>query len=159
MSIPIQNFNSFIRNYFVERNLLFVAFPRKLYTEYKCNGLFLRYYSGSKRRDTEVHNLRDDILNLVIKGRECYSSVFLPGLFAKIVFFSVSIFNANIRVYNVDKKEISYSVGATTRADGEGSLPLPYSEVGDQLLTFLFFQSVSDPSQVSQSQFLGSVTA
>ncbi len=62
-------------------------------------------------------------------------------------------------VYNVDKKEISYSVGATTRAGGEGSLPLPYSEVGDQLLTFLFFQSVSDPSQVSQSQFLGSVTA
>lgn len=62
-------------------------------------------------------------------------------------------------VYNVDNKEISYSVGATTRADGEGSLPLPYHEVGDQLLTFMFFQSASDPLQVSQSQFLGSVTA
>ncbi len=64
-----------------------------------------------------------------------------------------------ILVYNVDKKEISYSVGATTRAEGEGSLPLPYSEVGDQLLLFLFFQSTSDPLLVSTSQFLGNVTA
>lgn len=64
-----------------------------------------------------------------------------------------------ILVYNVDKKEISYSVGVTTHAQGEGSLPLPYSEVCDQLLLFLFFQSASDPLLVSTSQFLGNVTA
>ncbi|MBB3187376.1 DUF6266 family protein [Microbacter margulisiae] len=65
---------------------------------------------------------------------------------------------AVLLVYNVDKQEVSYSFGMTTRSNGEGSLPLPYNETGDHLLMYLFFQAEDNPLQVSTSQYLGSVT-
>lgn len=65
---------------------------------------------------------------------------------------------AVLLVYNVDKGEFSYSVGAVTRASKVGILNLPYQEVGDRLLFYLFFQSATDALQVSSSQFLGSAT-
>ena len=64
---------------------------------------------------------------------------------------------AILLVYNVDKNELSYSIGLSTRGLKTGVLPLPYSEIGDKMLFYMFFQSASDPTLVSTSQFLGSV--
>jgi hypothetical protein len=64
---------------------------------------------------------------------------------------------AVLLVYNVDQNEVSYSVGAVTRGEKAGVLPLPYNETGDKLLFYLFFQSASDETLVSASQFVGSV--
>ena len=61
-------------------------------------------------------------------------------------------------VYNVDKAEISYSDGAVTRGSKTGTLALPYTETGDNLQFYLFFRSESDPTIVSTSQYLGSLT-
>lgn len=64
---------------------------------------------------------------------------------------------AVLLVYNVDQKEVSYSVGATTRGSKSGELNLPYSEAGDTLLFYLYFQSATDPEIVSTSQLVGSM--
>ncbi len=64
---------------------------------------------------------------------------------------------AVLLIYNVDKSEISYSIGAVTRATKAGVLPLPYAETGNTLLFYLFFQSAADETLVSTSQFVGSV--
>ena len=64
---------------------------------------------------------------------------------------------AVLLVYNVDKNELSYSIGTVTRGLKTGVLPLPYSEIGDKMVFYMFFQSESDPTLVSTSQFLGSV--
>ena len=61
-------------------------------------------------------------------------------------------------VYNVDKAEISYSDGAVTRGSKTGTLSLPYAETGDNLLFYLYFRSENDPTIVSTSQYLGSLT-
>lgn len=62
-------------------------------------------------------------------------------------------------VYNADAGEYSCSVGEQTRGAKSGAVPLPYAELGDKLVFYLFFQSVSDPSQVSKSQYCGEVVA
>jgi hypothetical protein len=51
---------------FVERNLSSPSFLVK-YAGYKQLGLFLRYYSDSKEKETWVQNLTGDI-QIVIKG-------------------------------------------------------------------------------------------
>jgi len=61
-------------------------------------------------------------------------------------------------VYNVTNGEISYSLGELLRSAKNSTLPIPYSETGDQLLYYLFFQSLSDPTLVSTSQYLGTAT-
>lgn len=58
-------------------------------------------------------------------------------------------------VYNAMNLQLSYSIGASTKADKTGSLPIPNSAVGDKLLFYIFFQSDVDPLLVSTSQFLG----
>jgi hypothetical protein len=65
----------------------------------------------------------------------------------------------NMAVYNVSNGELSYSLGETLRTAKSASLPLPYAETGDKLLFYFFFQSASDPTLVSTSQYLGSVVA
>lgn len=62
-------------------------------------------------------------------------------------------------VYNVTNGEISYSMGEVLRSAKTANLSIPYSGTGDQLLFYLFFQSASDPTLVSTSQYLGTVTA
>lgn len=62
---------------------------------------------------------------------------------------------AILLVYNTDAGEYSCSIGEYTRATKKGSIPLPYSEVGDKLVFYLFFQSVNDPALVSKSQYCG----
>lgn len=64
---------------------------------------------------------------------------------------------AVLLVYNVSNFELSYSIGTVTRADLAGKLPIPNGEVGDQLAVYLFFQSATDPTLVSSSQYLGTV--
>ena len=61
-------------------------------------------------------------------------------------------------VYNVDKAEISYSDGAVTRGSKTGTVAFPYAETGDNLLFYLYFRSENDPTIVSTSQYLGSLT-
>ena len=61
-------------------------------------------------------------------------------------------------VYNVTNGEISHSMGDVLRSAKIATLPMPYNESDDQLLFYLFFQSASDPLQVSTSQYLGTVT-
>jgi len=61
-------------------------------------------------------------------------------------------------VYNVTNGEISYSMGEVLRSAKTANLPIPYSEPGDQLLFYLFFQSTTDNALVSTSQYLGTVT-
>lgn len=67
-----------------------------------------------------------------------------------------AIDKATLLVYNVDKNEVSYSAGVVSRATKTGVIPIPYNEVGDRLLFYMYFQSANDPLLVSQSQFLGS---
>ncbi len=66
--------------------------------------------------------------------------------------------NVNLLVYNVTNGEFSYLMGEVIRSAKTANLPIPYSETGDQLLFYLFFQSASDLTLVSTSQYLGSVT-
>ncbi len=66
---------------------------------------------------------------------------------------------AVLLVYNVDQSEVSYSIGAVTRETKAGVLPVPYSEAGDKLVFYLFFQSATDAMLVSTSQFVGSAVA
>ena len=66
--------------------------------------------------------------------------------------------HAVMLVYNVDAGEFSFAVDTVMRGTKAGSLPLPYAEVGDRLLFYLFFQSAADPLIVSESQYLGSHT-
>lgn len=67
--------------------------------------------------------------------------------------------NAVMLVYNVDAGELSFAMDTATRAAKHGSLALPFAEVGDRLLFYLFFQSATDPLIVSSSQYLGTVLA
>ena len=67
-----------------------------------------------------------------------------------------AVINAVLVVYNAMNFQLSYSIGATTKTDKTGSLPIPNSAVGDKLLFYIFFQSAVDPLLVSTSQFLGS---
>ena len=66
--------------------------------------------------------------------------------------------NVAMLVYNVTNGEISYSLGELLRSEKTATLPIPYSETGDQLLFYLFFQSATDPTMVSTSQYLGTAT-
>lgn len=59
-------------------------------------------------------------------------------------------------VYNVDNGEINYSMGEVSRSAKTGSVLLPYSESGDKLLFYLFFQAADDAFNVSSSQLAGS---
>ncbi|MFM2292082.1 MAG: hypothetical protein RIS29_1895 [Bacteroidota bacterium] len=59
-------------------------------------------------------------------------------------------------VYNVDNGEINYSLGEVSRSAKTGSVLLPYSESGDKLLFYLFFQAADDAYTVSSSQMAGS---
>ena len=61
-------------------------------------------------------------------------------------------------VYNVTSGEISYLMGEILRSKKTANLAIPYNETNDQLLFYLFFQSASDPTMVSTSQYLGTVT-
>ena len=61
-------------------------------------------------------------------------------------------------VYNVSNGEISYSIGEVLRSAKTANLAIPYSEPGDQLLFYLFFQSASDATLVSTSQYIGTDT-
>jgi hypothetical protein len=58
-------------------------------------------------------------------------------------------------VYNVDKAEVSFSIGEFSRSSKAGVVPLPYGESGDNLLFYLFLQSTSDTLQVSTSMLVG----
>lgn len=59
-------------------------------------------------------------------------------------------------VFNVSNGELSYSEGELLRTAKTATLPIPYSETGDKLLFYLYFQSATDPTLVSTSQYLGS---
>ena len=48
--------------------------------------------------------------------------------------------------------------GEVLRSAKTANLPIPYSEPGDQLLFYLFFQSATDGALVSTNQYLGTVT-
>jgi len=61
-------------------------------------------------------------------------------------------------VYNVNNSELSFTMGEVLRSAKSATLPVPYSETGDKLVFFLFFQSTTDLTLVSTSQYLGSIT-
>lgn len=65
---------------------------------------------------------------------------------------------AILLVYNVNNFELSYSIGEETRESASALLPIPNGEIGDTLAIYLFFQSATDPTLVSTSQYLGSLT-
>jgi hypothetical protein len=60
-------------------------------------------------------------------------------------------------VYNAANHEVSSSIDQFTRSSAEGTVPTPNGTAGDKLVLYLFFQSISDPTFVSLSQYLGSV--
>jgi len=62
-------------------------------------------------------------------------------------------------VYNVTKGQASYSLDTCTRASQMGVVPLPYADVADILLYYLFLQSATDPQVVSDSMLLGTDAA
>lgn len=57
--------------------------------------------------------------------------------------------------YNATNRELTYS-SVALRSDKSAFLYVPYSDVGDKLYFYLFFQSAEDPEMVSTSQFVGS---
>jgi hypothetical protein len=59
------------------------------------------------------------------------------------------------RLYNLDVRDLSKGSVFTKTA----LLALPFSETGDDLLCYLFFQSSTDSQLVSTSQYLGTLTA
>lgn len=61
-------------------------------------------------------------------------------------------------VYNVSNGELCYSSGEVLRSAKTATLPIPYSVSGDKLLFYQFFQSATNATLVSTSQYLGSVT-
>jgi hypothetical protein len=65
---------------------------------------------------------------------------------------------AMMLVYNANNHELSYSTEQATRMSASGIVPIPNGTAGDKLVVYLFFQSASDPTLVSTSQYLGSVT-
>lgn len=65
---------------------------------------------------------------------------------------------AILLVYNVINFELSYSIGQETRQSASALLPIPNGKAGDTLVVYLFFQSATDPTLVSTSQFVGSLT-
>lgn len=67
--------------------------------------------------------------------------------------------NVTLVVYNATNSELSYSMGEVVRTAKTASLALPFSETGDDLLCYLFFQSSTDPLLVSTSQYVGTLTA
>lgn len=58
-------------------------------------------------------------------------------------------------VFNVSNGELSYSENEHLRSVKTALLPVPYSEIGDELLFYLYFQSSTIPTLVSRSQYLG----
>lgn len=64
----------------------------------------------------------------------------------------------SIVVYNVTNSELSFSMGEILRSAKTATLPIPYSELDDKLVFYLFFQSATNPAAVSTSQYLGSLT-
>ena len=62
---------------------------------------------------------------------------------------------AMLIVYNVDKGEVSYSMGVVARSAETANVPLPYAEAGDNLLFYIFFQSATDASLFSTSKLIG----
>ncbi len=58
-------------------------------------------------------------------------------------------------VYNATNTELTYSLGEFTRVSKTGDLSLPYTEVGDRLLFYLFFQSATVPTDVTTSKLVG----
>lgn len=65
---------------------------------------------------------------------------------------------AMMLVYNTNNHELSYSIEQATRISASGIVPLPNGIAGHKLVVYLFFQSASDPTLVSTSQYLGSVS-
>lgn len=65
---------------------------------------------------------------------------------------------AMLVVYNVTQRELSFSEGEYVRTDLAATVNMPYTESGDTLLFYLFFQSAINPLVVSSSQYLGSTT-
>lgn len=63
----------------------------------------------------------------------------------------------SIVVYNVTNSELSFSMGEILRSSKTATLPIPYSELNDKLVFYLFFQSATNPTAVSTSQYLGSL--
>lgn len=61
-------------------------------------------------------------------------------------------------VYNVSNFELSFSTAAATRSSKAGTLNIPNSSVGDQLVFYMFLQSATDTYSVSSSQYLGTAT-
>ena len=61
-------------------------------------------------------------------------------------------------VYNVNNSELSFTMGEVLRSAKTATLPVPYSETGDKLVFYLFFQSTTDLTLVSTSHYLGSIT-
>ncbi len=64
--------------------------------------------------------------------------------------------HAFLVAFNVSNGELSYSELEHLRSEKTATLPAPYSETGDKLLFYLYFQSATDPTLVSTSQYLGS---
>ncbi|NDP22457.1 MAG: hypothetical protein GZ091_15440 [Paludibacter sp.] len=63
--------------------------------------------------------------------------------------------HVSLVVFNVSNGELSYSEGEHLRSAKTATLPAPYSEMGDKLLFYLYFQSATMPTLVSTSQYLG----
>lgn len=61
-------------------------------------------------------------------------------------------------VYNVTNLEVSYKITAETRSTKAGTLNIPNSSEGDQLVFYMFLQSATDPYLVTTSQYLGTAT-
>ena len=57
-------------------------------------------------------------------------------------------------VFNVENYEVSSSTTGFTRANETAEIAIPYSEIGDHLLCYLFFQSDQNPLKVSNSQLV-----
>lgn len=62
---------------------------------------------------------------------------------------------AMLIVYNVDKGEVSSSLGVVKRSAKTAIVSLPYVESGDELLFYIFFQSGTDATLFSTSNLAG----
>ncbi|MBP6611011.1 MAG: hypothetical protein KA206_07940 [Paludibacter sp.] len=61
-------------------------------------------------------------------------------------------------VYNVSNLELSYNSSTATRSSKAGTLNIPNSSEGDQLVFYMYLQSATDPYTVTSSQYLGTAT-
>ena len=60
-------------------------------------------------------------------------------------------------IYNSTNRQLSYTIGVTTRVTKGGILPIPNSAIGDKLVLYLFLQSADDEQVVSTSQYVGTI--